>query len=127
MDSALGGDALQSLDILLKAQAAGVDLSGVFDAHIPPVPGLVDDLGLVLGVLGVAEDEAVVARVLTEPAEGGGLLEALVQTGVLRAVQVGGEAAVVLGVSRRVDDGSGLFLGGGVVVALVEVVLVFRS
>ena len=91
------------------------------------MPGLVDDLRLVLGVLGVAEDEAVVARVLTEPAEGGGLLEALVQTGVLRAVQVGGEAAVVLGVSRRIDDGSGLFLGSGVVVALVEVVLVFRS
>ena len=83
MDSALGGDALQSLDILLKAQAAGVDLGGVLDADIPPVPRLVDDLGLVLGVLGVAEDEAVVARVLTEPAEGGGLLEALVQPGVL--------------------------------------------
>lgn len=110
MDSALGGDALQSLDILLKAQAAGVDLSGVLHAHIPPVPGLIDDLRLVLGVLGVAEDEAVVARVLTEPAEGGGLLEALVQTGVLRAVQVGGEAAVVLGVSRRVDTAAAFSL-----------------
>ena len=104
MDSALGGDALQSLDILLKAQAAGVDLSGILHAHVPPVPGLVDDLGLVLGVLRVAEDEAVVARVLTEPAEGGGLLEAFVQAGVLRAVQVCGQTAVVLRIARRVDD-----------------------
>ena len=71
---------------------------------------LVDDLRLVLGVLGVAEDEAVVARVLTEPAEGGGLLEALVQTGVLRAVQVGGEAAVVFGVSRRLTTAAAFSL-----------------
>lgn len=87
------------------------------------MPRLVDDLGLVLGVLRVAEDEAVVPGVCTEPAEGGGVLEALVQPGVLGAVQVGGEAAVVLGVARRVDDGCGLFLGSGVVIALVEVVL----
>ena len=80
MDSALGGDALQSLDILLKAQAAGVDLSGVLHAHIAPVPGLIGDLGLLLGPLGVAQDEPVLPGVLAEPAESSRVLNCLLYT-----------------------------------------------
>ena len=76
-------DLLQGGDIVLKAQAAGVDLRGVFHAHIAPVPGLIGDLGLLLGPLGVAQDEPVFPGVLAEPAEGSRVLKALVQAGVL--------------------------------------------
>ena len=42
---------------------------------------------------------------------------------MLRAVQVGGKAAVVLRAARRVDDGSRLFPGGGFAQTLITVVL----
>ena len=87
------------------------------------MPGLVGDLGGILGPLGVTQDKAILGGVLTQPAERGRVFKTLVQAGVLRAVQVGGQAAVVLGVARRVDDGGGFFLGGGLVIALVAVIL----
>src|SRR5699024_1656302 len=98
---------------------------GVFGAHIPPVPGLVGDLGHSLGglPLGIAEDEAVVPGVLAQPVEGGGVLKAGLQGGELGAVQVGGQAAVVLRVAGRVDDVGRHFPGGGLVVALVQELL----
>lgn len=118
---------MQLGDVILEAQAAGADLGGVLPAHIPPVPRLVGDLSLILGPLGVAQDEAVLHRVLAQPAEGRGVLKALVQPGVFGAVQVGGKAAVVFGIARRVDDGGGHLLGGGGIVTPVGVVLRFRS
>ena len=42
---------------------------------------------------------------------------------MLRAVQVGGKAAVVLRAARRVDDDSRLFPGGGFAQTLITVVL----
>ena len=59
-----GGNGLQGDDIVLKAQAAGVDLRGIFHAHIAPVPGLVGDLGGILGPLGVTQDKAILGGVL---------------------------------------------------------------
>ena len=80
-----GGNGLQGGDIVLKAQAACVDLGGVLRAHIPPVPGLVGDLGGILGPLGVTQDKAILGGVLTQPAERGRVFKTLVQAGVLRA------------------------------------------
>ena len=119
------GDLLQLGDIVLEYQAAGVDPGGVFGAHIPPVPGLIGDLGDGLGLLslGVAEDEAILPGVLTQPGEGGGVLKAGVQVGEVGAVQVGGQAAVVLGIARGIHNPGGHLLGGGLVIALVQKLL----
>ena len=60
---------------------------------------------------------------LAQPAEGSGILKALVQAGVLRGVQVGGKAGGVLGVARRVHDGGRFGPGVGFAAALVAVIL----
>ena len=87
------------------------------------MPRLVGDAGHAFRLLGVAQDKAVLLRVLAQPAEGGGVGKAGVKGGVLRAVQVGGKAAVVLRAARRVHDGSRLFPGGGFAQTLITVVL----
>ena len=103
-----------------QTQAALVEQGGVFRAHIAPVPRLVGDAGHAFRLLGVAQDKAILLRVLAQPAEGGGVGKASVKGGVLRAVQVGGKAAVVLRAARRVDDDSGLFPGGSFAQALLR-------
>ena len=90
------GQLLQQGNGVLKAQAALLDESRILRPYIAPVPRLIGDLGDGFGVLGIPQDEAVLHGVGLQPSEGRRLFKARVKAGVLRAVQVGGKAAVVL-------------------------------
>ena len=93
------GKSLQGRDVIFEAEAAGVDLCSVFRADIPPVPRFIGDLRLVFIAFGIPQDEAVICGMFAKPAESGSVLKSLVQTGMFRAVQVGGKAAVMLRVT----------------------------
>ena len=87
------------------------------------MPRLVGDLGNGFCVFGVPQDEAVFHGMGAQPAEGLGVFKALGQIGVLRAVQVGSKAAVVLRVARRVHDICRLLFRFGFAQALIAEIL----
>ena len=93
MVSSVSGSAqLADRKEFFQREAAGSDGAGVFDPHIPPVPGLEHHAGGGLAVLRPAEDEAIVGGVGRQPAESVGVGKAGVQGVVPFGQDEGGQA-----------------------------------